>query len=77
MAVVARESNFSAVAENETTHCAGWFQINPVHHQLVEDLLGQPLTDDQVIAALKVPEINVQVAYQLYLENGWLPWRLN
>lgn len=80
--MVRRESSFNPAAENTQTRCAGLFQVHPYWHRYkVALLLGRPELvnsdyEDEVVAALKLPEINVQIAYELWLDQGWYPWRL-
>jgi hypothetical protein len=44
----------------------GLMQINAVHGPRVGGNL----------AALYDPEVNIAIAYQLYLERGWQPWAI-
>ena len=80
--MVRRESGYDPRAENSSTRCAGLFQIHPWwHRDKVALLLGRPELvnseyQDEVVASLKLPEINVQIAYFLWLDQGWYPWRV-
>lgn len=60
LAVAWRESNWQPHAYNAGCGCAGLFQIASVH--------GHPLS------TLFDPEMNVAIAYELYLQRGWQPW---
>ena len=48
------------------TNDYGIFQINEIHAWRVEGDIMQ----------LLIPEVNVRVAYEIYVDNGgWVPWR--
>lgn len=61
LSIVRRESGNDSQAVNPWSLCAGWFQIHPVHGYSVEALMD--------------PVFNTRVAYGLWLQDGWGPWR--
>ena len=61
LSVAWRESRFVATAYNPTCGCAGWFQIARVHGHSLSTLFD--------------PEANTEIAYRLWLTQGWAPWR--
>jgi len=62
LSVARCESEFDPWAFNAGNY--GWFQINAVHQARV----------DGNVDALFDPVINTQVAFALWLENGWSIW---
>ena len=60
MSVAACESTMNPAAISPSGQHIGLFQVSLVHGYSVDYLL--------------VPENNVAVAYQLYLDRGWQPW---
>lgn len=63
LAVAWRESNWQPHAYNAGCSCAGLFQIHRVHGHSLSTLFD--------------PEMNTEIAYQLWLKEGWRPWRTN
>ena len=71
-----RESGFVADAENPSG-ATGWWQImTPLHCPKLTALAGRQLELAECREWLHNPVINTQVAYWLWLDRGWLPWRL-
>lgn len=61
LSIVKRESGYQSWAINPTTYCAGWWQIHPTHGYSIDVLMD--------------PVLNTRIAYGLWLESGWEPWR--
>lgn len=64
MKIARCESTLQATAW-DGGHNYGLMQVNDVHINMTPNHSVQDLYD---------PEINVRIAYELYLSNGWTPW---
>lgn len=56
------ESGLNPLSVNKTSSARGLFQIMQSWHKIDQRWLF-------------IPEINIQVAYQLWRDQGWEPWR--
>jgi len=68
LAITWRESNWQPHAYNPSSGCAGLWQLSPIHHARVtaHGWLWSDTYD---------PSKNTVIAYELWLESGWYPWR--
>lgn len=64
--VARRESGSDYIAGANYLNCVGTFQLHPIHHWRFYEKGWDPYSFD--IAQ------NVQVAFELWLEQGWEPW---
>jgi hypothetical protein len=62
LAITWRESRWQPTATNPYSGAAGIWQIHPIHRQPLSVSFD--------------PEAATAFAYQLYMERGWQPWRV-
>lgn len=62
LAITWRESNWQPHAYNAKSGCAGLWQIHPLHGYSLSTRFD--------------PEASTAIAYDLWLREGWGPWRI-
>jgi hypothetical protein len=64
--IIECESNFNVNALNTTSGSSGLFQIIPRWHE--DKIAGRDIMN---------VDVNIDVAYQIFNEQGWNPWECN
>lgn len=68
LCIVRRESNFHPEAINPSSGTVGLFQIRPSVHAWRWESRGWTYAD------MQTAEPNIEIAWELYSEQGWSPW---